>query len=130
LFQQLVDWVCERDVPGDFTFDSYFSSAANLNHIHGKKNARDESRAYVGDLKTNRKLEVRGARFFLNGKPFLVRGYGDDYIYPLTLTSPPDRQAHLRHLKIARQAGFNYVRHHTHCELPEFFEAADEAELK
>ena len=74
-----------------------------------------------------RKLEVRGVRFFLNGKPFLVRGYGDDYIYPLTLTSPPDRQAHLRHLKIARQAGFNYVRHHTHCELPEFFEAADEA---
>jgi hypothetical protein len=60
LFRQLVDWVCERDIPGDFTFDSYFSGAPNLNYIHSKQNARGESRAYVGDLKTNRKLEVRG----------------------------------------------------------------------
>ena len=60
LFRQLVDWVCEREIPGDFTFDSYFSSAANLNHIHEQKNPKSESRAYVGDLKTNRKLEVRG----------------------------------------------------------------------
>lgn len=60
LFRQLVDWVCEREIPGDFTFDSYFAGAANLNYIHDKKNLRGESRAYVGDLKTNRKLEVRG----------------------------------------------------------------------
>ena len=60
LFRQLVDWVCQREIPGDFTFDSYFSSAANLNHIHERKNQRGESRAYVGDLKFNRKLEVRG----------------------------------------------------------------------
>lgn len=60
LFRQLVDWVCERHIPGDFTFDSYFSSAANLNHIHECQNDHGESRAYVGDLKTNRKLEVRG----------------------------------------------------------------------
>lgn len=60
LFRQLIDWVCEREIPGTFTFDSYFSSAENLNHIHCKQNARSESRGYVGDLKTNRKLEVRG----------------------------------------------------------------------
>lgn len=74
-----------------------------------------------------RKLEVRGKRFFLNGKPFFVRGFGDDYIYPDTLISPPDREEHLKHLRTARAAGFNYVRHHTHCEIPEFFDAADEA---
>jgi hypothetical protein len=60
LFRQLVDWVGQRNIPGDFTFDSYFSSAANLNHIHEHKNSQGETRAYVGDLKTNRKLEVRG----------------------------------------------------------------------
>jgi len=60
LFRQLVDWVCEREIPGDFTFDSYFSSSESLNHIHEQKNSQGESRAYVGDLKTNRKLEVRG----------------------------------------------------------------------
>jgi len=60
LFRQLIDEVCEQEISGDFTFDSYFSSAASLNYIHNKKNERGESRAYVGDLKTNRKLEVRG----------------------------------------------------------------------
>jgi beta-galactosidase len=73
-----------------------------------------------------RKLEVRGDQFFLNGKPFFMRGYGDDYIYPLTLISPPDREDHIKRLRIAKEAGFNYVRLHTHCESPEFFEAADE----
>jgi len=74
-----------------------------------------------------RKLEVRGNRFYLNNAPYFLRGYGDDYIYPMTLISPADREEHLKHLMIARKAGFNYVRHHTHCEIPEFFEAADEA---
>ena len=47
-------------VDPQFTFDSYFSNAENLNHIDCKQNSRGESRAYVGDLKTNRNLEVRG----------------------------------------------------------------------
>lgn len=74
-----------------------------------------------------RKLEVRGKQFFLNGSPYFLRGFGDDYIYPMTLISPPNREEHLGHLMTARRAGFNTVRHHTHCEIPEFFEAADEA---
>ena len=74
-----------------------------------------------------RKIEVRGDRFFLNNKPFFVRGFGDDFVYPLTLASPASKEEHLKHLKIAHAAGFNYVRLHTHCELPEYFEAADEA---
>ncbi|MCX6929621.1 MAG: hypothetical protein NT154_41365, partial [Verrucomicrobia bacterium] len=74
-----------------------------------------------------RKFEVRGDRFFFNNKPFFVRGYGDDFVYPLTLVSPASREEHLKHLKAAREAGFVYVRLHTHCELPEYFEAADEA---
>ena len=74
-----------------------------------------------------RKFEVRGDRFFFNNQPFFVRGYGDDFVYPLTLVSPASREEHLKHFKVARQAGFVYVRLHTHCELPEYFEAADEA---
>lgn len=60
LFCQLVDWVCEREIPGDFAFDSYFTNATVLNHIHAQQDHRGESRAYVGDLKTNRKIEVQG----------------------------------------------------------------------
>ena len=74
-----------------------------------------------------RKFEVRGERFFFNNKPFFVRGYGDDFVYPLTLVSPASREEHLKHFRAAREAGFVYVRLHTHCELPEYFEAADEA---
>jgi hypothetical protein len=66
LFRQLIDWVCQREIPGTFTFDSYFSSAENLNYIHGKQNTRGESRGYVGDMKTNRKLEVRGQSIKVN----------------------------------------------------------------
>ena len=73
-----------------------------------------------------RKWEVRGASFYLNNRKHMVRGYGDDFIYPLTLVSPASRDEHRKHLRRARAFGFNYVRHHTHCEIPEFFEAADE----
>jgi hypothetical protein len=53
-FRELVDWVIEHDIPGDFTFDSWFTHAANLNHIHRT------GRGYVGDLKFNRKIVFRG----------------------------------------------------------------------
>ena len=74
-----------------------------------------------------RKLEVRGSEFFLNDRPYFLRGFGDDSVYPITGVPPADREFHLRNLGRARAAGFNFVRLHTHCEVPEYFEAADEA---
>jgi hypothetical protein len=52
--RQLVDWVVKNNIPGDFAFDSYFTNAANLNHINGYE------RCYVGDLKFNRKIIFMG----------------------------------------------------------------------
>jgi len=60
LFRQLIDWVCARNIPGDFAFDSYFSSAENLNHIHGKQDRHGQPRACIGDLKFNRKIWFKG----------------------------------------------------------------------
>jgi DDE superfamily endonuclease len=57
---ELIDWVCERQIPGDFTMDSYFTNAEILNHIHGKTDKSERPRGYVGDLKSNRKLEWKG----------------------------------------------------------------------
>lgn len=54
LVRELVDWVVQEEIPGDFTFDSYFTHAANLNYIHRLR------RGYVGDLKFNRKILWRG----------------------------------------------------------------------
>ena len=73
-----------------------------------------------------KKIETRNKQFWLNNKPYFLRGYGDDHAYPLTVCSPADRKAHLKNISIAKEFGFNYVRHHTHVELPEYFEAADE----
>ncbi len=73
-----------------------------------------------------RKWEVRGGEFYLNNRRHFIRGFGDDHIYPLTLCSPASREVHRRHLELARSYGFTYVRHHTHCEVPEYYEAADE----
>ena len=52
--RQLIDWVVENNIPCDFAFDSYFTNAANLNHINGYK------RSYVGDLKFNRAIIFMG----------------------------------------------------------------------
>jgi hypothetical protein len=57
---ELIDRVCERKIPGDFAFDSYFTNAEVLNHIHEKRDDSGRSRGYVGDLKFNRKLEFKG----------------------------------------------------------------------
>ena len=57
---QLIDWVCDQEIPGDFTFDNYFTNAEILNHIHSKRLPNGQPRAYVGDLKFNRKLVWHG----------------------------------------------------------------------
>ena len=54
LCEELVDWVVAEQIPGTFTFDSYFTNAPSLNHVHAQQ------RAYVGDLKCNRKVWFRG----------------------------------------------------------------------
>ena len=51
---ELIDDAITRGILGDFTFDSYFTSAQVLNHIQGTK------RAYVGDMKLNRKVVYDG----------------------------------------------------------------------
>jgi hypothetical protein len=60
LFQELVDWAAEQQIPGTFAMDSYFTNAPILNYIHGKPLTDGRPRGYVGSLKFNRKLEYRG----------------------------------------------------------------------
>ena len=51
---ELIDWVVAQQIPGTFAFDSYFTNAPVCNHI------AQYERAYVGDLKFNRKVWFRG----------------------------------------------------------------------
>jgi DDE superfamily endonuclease len=50
----LIDDAVARGIPGDFTFDCYFTSAKVLNHI------QSQQRAYAGDLKLNRHVVYEG----------------------------------------------------------------------
>jgi hypothetical protein len=60
LCQELIDQVCQQNIPGTFAMDSYFTNAPILNHIHGKQLPDGQPRGYVGSLKFNRKLEYKG----------------------------------------------------------------------
>ena len=51
---ELIDDVMKRQIPGDFTFDSYFTNAEVQNHI------QDKGRNYVGDFKQNRWVIFQG----------------------------------------------------------------------
>ena len=59
LFQDLVDWVNDRKIPGTVAMDCYFTNAPILNHIHEKRIGNDQPRGYVGSLKFNRKLQYK-----------------------------------------------------------------------
>lgn len=65
LCQELVDWVCSQQIPGTFAFDSYFTNAPILNHIHSKKLDDGQPRGYVGSLKFNRNLIYQGCQIKL-----------------------------------------------------------------
>ena len=54
LCSELIDDVLTRGIPGDFTFDSYCTSAKVLNPLQSKQ------AAYVGDLKLHRKVVHTG----------------------------------------------------------------------
>ena len=76
-----------------------------------------------------RRLEVRGKDVYLNGKPFFFRGAGWHPLDPIHGYYPADRANFLRMARQIRAAGFNFVRTHTTINMPEFFEACDEAGL-
>ncbi len=91
----------------------------------------DTGNAVQGDVERFgvRKLEVVGRQFFLNGKPYFLRGCGDHNYDMDNIIEPPNRTKFIEHLKLYKSAGFNATRHHTHCPLPEYYEAADEVGL-
>lgn len=51
---ELVDYVVARGIPGDFTWDCYFTNADVVNHVNGL------GRGYVGELKSNRRIWFKG----------------------------------------------------------------------
>jgi DDE superfamily endonuclease len=63
---ELIDDAITRGILGDFTFDSYFTNTKILNHLHRQQ------RAYVGDLKLNRKVVYDGQEQKLSDVAFQI----------------------------------------------------------
>ena len=57
---ELIDECQEKNIPGCFTFDSFYTVSEIQNHINSLKNEDGTERGYVGDLKFNRKLTFKG----------------------------------------------------------------------
>ena len=73
-----------------------------------------------------RQFSIDGPYVLLNGKRILLRGYGDDHIYPMQMAMPSDKDLHLKQLRAIKSYGFNHVRHHSTIMPPEYYEACDE----
>lgn len=74
-----------------------------------------------------RQFEVApGGRLLLNGKPYFVRGIGDDSVEVITGTPHPDKQVFIDRIRRIKQYGFNGTRFLAHTPIKEYFEAADE----
>ena len=75
-------------------------------------------------------LSADGNQFMLNGKPYFLRGYGDDFVYPLT-GLPDATSSDFYHHSINRALayGFNTARHHSHFPFEAYLNAADELGL-
>ena len=71
-------------------------------------------------------LEAVGRDFYLNGIPYYLLGYGDDFVFPNGAPSATDKTFYYPGLKRAKDYGFNYARHHSHFPFEAFLEAADE----
>jgi hypothetical protein len=97
LFCGLVDWVCQHEIPGDFTFDNYFTNAPTLNHIHSKQDRFGRPRGYVGDLKFNRKIWWKGremkatemaAQIDADSRKPIFRGRKKQWYFTVTIRIP------------------------------------------
>ena len=97
LVLQLIDWACAHNIPGAFTWDSYFSNAEIMNHTHGQQDRLGQPRAYVGDMKFNRKVEWKGkilkvselaAQIPVSDRKELRRGDQRQWYFTVTLRIP------------------------------------------
>ena len=77
-----------------------------------------------------KQLEADGTDFVLNGHPYYLLGYGDDFVFPTTcLPDAVNKDYYMPLLRRTKEYGFNTARHHSHFPFEAYLCAADEAGL-
>ena len=72
-----------------------------------------------------RDINIRGRRFYLNGKPIWMRGTVENCCFPETGYPPTDEASWLRIFEKCREYGLNHMRFHSYCPPEAAFAAAD-----
>ena len=72
-----------------------------------------------------RRLEIRGNDFYLNGDRFMFIGYGDDWTFPIEAV-PHGVAFWRKYLQVRKDYGFIGVRHHSCMPPKSYMQAADE----
>lgn len=89
--------------------------------LFAKNEKQDEVHSYFGF----RKIEIKGKKILLNGKPVFMRLVLDQGYYPDGIYTAPDEQSLVDDIKIAKQLGFNGARLHQKIFEPLFLYFAD-----
>ena len=101
----------------------------NAPHLYTARLILQKDRETIDQLESRfglREIRISGPNILLNGRKIFLHGYGDDSVYPETVCPPTEKAAYVKRLKLAREYGFNYVRHHSHFLPVEYYDAADE----
>ncbi len=73
-----------------------------------------------------REFKAVGTRFFINGKPVLLRGEANNAQFPRTGHPPMDKESWLKIFRLLKDYGLNHFRCHTWVPPEAAFDAADE----
>ena len=73
-----------------------------------------------------REFTVRDGRFYLNGKPFFIKGAFWEGLYPSTLAHPKNTEIVRQEIQMAKAAGFNLLRPWRMPPVPMTLDLADE----
>ncbi len=93
---------------------------------------RDENDEIVDSVQSYtaiRTIAVQGDRFILNGRPLNLRMVLDQGYWPETGLTPPNDEALLRDVVLAKKLGFNGVRKHQKIECARYLYWADRVGL-
>ena len=122
---------CENEIKFTIPLDKFnFWSPETPILYDAKITVSYEDKEECFNFKTGFKsLEAKKNEFYLNGKPYYMLGYGDDFVYPLGAPDAINEEFYYNAIKKAKDYGFNYVRHHSHFPYEAYLNACDKLGL-
>jgi hypothetical protein len=117
-----VDWACPSDGIAPWSIWE-----PNLHEIEVRWERGDGAAIDGGSRPFGlRRLESRDGRFYLNGRPVMLRGATEHHHFAPDIHPPNDVEYFRKMLLRLKEVGFNYLRFHTWVPSKPYMQAADE----